>query len=105
MEYVQAARAIKAIHADGGLAFLAHPFLSKVDQLIAYYSSLGIDGIETWHSSHTKAQCGYLHDVAKRLNLYECGGSDAHGFYGNEPGIGESEAMIQEIEVKRWLKR
>lgn len=104
MEFVSAQDAINAIHADGGLAFLAHPFLSNADRDIAYYQTLGIDGIETWHSSHSSAQCGYLHDVAKRFNLFECGGSDAHGRYGNEPTMGESEAMIEMREVERWLK-
>lgn len=88
MNYVHVDEAIEAIHKDGGVAILAHPFLSNVEDEVLEYVRMGIDGIETWHSSHTTQQCLKLHHLAHKYHLIESGGSDAHGRYGNEPAIG-----------------
>ncbi len=80
--------AIKAIHADHGLAVLAHPGLSNCIEQIWKWKDLGLDGVETGHSSHSFSQVMRLHEVAMTLDLIETAGSDNHGRYGNEPPIG-----------------
>ena len=97
--YVSVAEAIRAIHADHGIAVLAHPYLSKVVLQIPNYLSMGIDGIETWHSSHSKSEVEDLHQIAKRYKLIETGGSDTHGRYGNEPALGECNPYMKESDV------
>ena len=98
--YVSVTDAIHAIHDDHGIAVLAHPYLSKVVSRIPDYISIGIDGIETWHSSHSKSETENLHQLAKRYRLIETGGSDTHGRYGDEPAIGECNPYIRESDVE-----
>lgn len=105
MDYVDVKQAIQAIHSDGGLAFLAHPYLSNVYADILYFKELGIDGIETWHSSHSAGQALYLHELAIKFDLYESGGSDAHGRYGNEPEMGESSCIVDQDGVLKWITK
>lgn len=80
--------AINAIHQDGGIAVLAHPFNSQCIKEIHRYHQLGIDGIETYHSSHNQKEVAICHELALQYKLIETGGSDNHGEYGNEPEIG-----------------
>lgn len=88
MEFVHVEKAIEAIHKDGGYAVLAHPYASKVVAQIPSYINYGLDGIETYHSSHKQVHIDHLHAIARNYDLIETGGSDAHGKYGDEPEIG-----------------
>lgn len=99
ISYVSVADAIHAIHADHGIAILAHPYVSGIKSQIPVYLSMGIDGIETWHSSQSKIEVEQLHKIAKRYKLIETGGSDSHGRYGNEPSIGECSPYMKESDV------
>ena len=99
--------AIEAIHQDGGIAVLAHPFTSHIDHLIKRFADMGMDGIETGHSSHNEDQMAYLHEKALRYELLETGGSDDHGHYGEEPQMGENRMEFRGMEelackVKCW---
>lgn len=91
---------IKAIHQDGGIAILAHPFLSKVGHALNYFVKIGIDGIEVSHSSVTPPQQQFLYDYCCHNHLLMSQGSDCHGIYGNEPDIGEG---IIELSLKEVL--
>lgn len=80
--------AIHAIHADHGIAVLAHPFASHMEHDLERMYQLGINGVEVYHSSHDQHMVAFLHAFAKDYRLIETGGSDAHGCFGNEPMIG-----------------
>lgn len=80
--------AIESIHRDNGIAILAHPFNSKCIDEIQRYKEMGIDGIETNHSSQNAKERIVCHNIAIQYDLIETGGSDNHGEYGNEPEIG-----------------
>jgi predicted metal-dependent phosphoesterase TrpH len=72
--------AIEAIHAAGGVAAIAHPCLTKrlsksLDELL----KLPFDGIEVYHSSHTRADTQRLRILAHERGLLPLGGSDCHG--------------------------
>ena len=95
--------AIKAIHKDGGISVLAHPASSHCFDEIERYISYGLDGIETYHSSHTAADIQRAHTIALKYKLMETGGSDYHGRYGVEPDIGSSELPEKEKENLSWL--
>lgn len=77
--------AIDLIHRAGGEAYLAHPgiypFEISLDRLISY----GLDGIEVYHSKHTKEQTDYWEQKATHLGLKRSGGSDHHGPYSRNP--------------------
>lgn len=91
--------AIHAIHKDHGIAVLAHPYSSRVVSSIPEYVQIGLDGIETWHSSHGQKQVDDLHAIAKRYKLIETGGSDTHGRYGEEPSLGQSNPFMKDEDV------
>ena len=39
----------------------------------------GLQGIEVYHSSHSKEEIAYYLEIARRFNLLVSGGSDYHG--------------------------
>ena len=76
------------------LVFLAHPhtlmsndkFSKKENwvnddfyELVKKLSEFGLNGLETTYSSYSKNISNQISEVAKKLNLLECGGSDYHG--------------------------
>ena len=76
------------------LVFLAHPhtlmsndkFSKKENwvnddfyELVKKLSEFGINGLETTYSSYSKNISNQISEVAKKINLLECGGSDYHG--------------------------
>jgi predicted metal-dependent phosphoesterase TrpH len=73
------AAVVEAIHAAGGIASLAHPGVTKRDDLIAPLAQSGLDAIEVYHSDHTAEQQASYRQTAARLGLLMSGGSDFHG--------------------------
>lgn len=81
--------AIDAIHAAGGLAFLAHPGLNKnlrrqFDILLEY----PFDGIEAYHVSHSQPRTSEYERIAQTRGLLVSGGSDCHGMIKGKPEMG-----------------
>lgn len=65
-------------------AFLAHPLLyhlgySRLDELLSYLKTLGLKGIEAYHSSNNSYESGKLRLMAHNHGLCISGGSDFHG--------------------------
>ena len=54
---------------------LEKEFLILLNEMISH----GLQGIEVYHSSHSKAEMDYYLEIAKRYNLLVSGGSDYHG--------------------------
>ena len=84
------AEGIALIHAAGGLAVWAHPFLevtsdrdvcASIDRLAA----LGLDGVEAFYVTHTEAQTRLLVEHCARRGLLTTGSADFHG-----PGHGRN---------------
>ncbi|MBN1192530.1 MAG: PHP domain-containing protein [Coriobacteriia bacterium] len=67
------------IRAAGGVAVLAHPGLSEVDDLIGELVSAGIVGIEAYHGSHDRHSRERYAHIAASYGLVATGGSDFHG--------------------------
>lgn len=83
-EYISPQKAIELIKMAGGVAILAHPLLYKLpleelDTLIGNLKEAGLDGIETFYSSNTGFDEGYVRKFANKYNLLMTGGSDFHG--------------------------
>ena len=53
--------------------------VDDIEKLIVYLKNLGLTGIETHHSSQTKALQNKLSIIAQKHNLIESFGSDFHG--------------------------
>lgn len=85
---IGAEEAIKAVHKAGGIAVLAHPkevkdefnlSYEQIESFIEDLKDIALDGLETFHSSHTKEDVDFYREVAKKNNLAESAGSDYHG--------------------------
>jgi len=83
---LDAAQAIRLIHAAGGVASLAHPLRSTgIDtpggaaSFIGRFAQLGLDAVEVQHPSQNRNQRRKLSRIARDLNLLATGGSDFHG--------------------------
>ena len=67
-----------------GIPVLAHPKTLKLEEkefliLLKKMISLGLKGIEVYHSSHTKEEIDYYLNIANKYDLLISGGSDYHG--------------------------
>jgi predicted metal-dependent phosphoesterase TrpH len=70
---------VDAIHDAGGLASMAHPGVTKRDELIAPLAAHGMDAIEVFHSDHSLEDQRHYQLIAQRHGLLVSGGSDFHG--------------------------
>lgn len=82
--------AIRAIHADGGLAVLAHPYLlsqqpRQIESILTDLAGLGLDGVEVYYTEHSDKYTALVSGLARNLGLLESGGSDFHGAV--KPGV------------------
>ena len=80
---------INTLHDAGGVAVLAHPILygysrSETTDLIRVLAKAGLDGVESFYTTHTPQDTNHLLQVCNALNLFPTGGSDFHG--NNKPG-------------------
>lgn len=71
--------ALEWVAEAGGVAVLAHPGLSGVDDLIPSLVRSGLAGIEACHASHDPSTAERYRSLAARLGLIVTGGSDYHG--------------------------
>lgn len=67
------------VHAAGGLASIAHPGVTRRDDLLARWARGGADALEAFHSDHGAGDEGRYLDAAAQLGLAVSGGSDFHG--------------------------
>ncbi|HEX6216365.1 MAG TPA: PHP domain-containing protein [Vicinamibacterales bacterium] len=70
---------VGAIHDAGGVASMAHPGVTRRDELIAPLVDSGMDAIEVYHSDHTPEDHRHYQAIAHRHGLLITGGSDFHG--------------------------
>jgi len=70
---------IEAIHQAGGLAALAHPFISTVDHHLDALAAMGLDAIEAYRPNLSGNEQLYIEKAAEHFGLCLSGGSDWHG--------------------------
>jgi hypothetical protein len=90
--------AVDSIVRAGGIAVLAHPGVTGVDDLIPELVDAGLRGIEAYHAEHTLAQCDYYTGLAGRLGLLVTGGTDFHGIPGTGTDLGQVEMSDSVLE-------
>jgi adenylyl-sulfate kinase len=104
--YPTVAEAISWIHEAAGVAVWAHPFWDVPDEqevqaAIDRYCAAGLDGVETFYTTHTEEQVHLLAERCAQLGLLTTGSADYHGpehrlfssfrdfdLYGREPNLG-----------------
>jgi len=70
---------IQLISGLQGIPVLAHPHLSKRDDLIPELVKAGLRGIEVYHTEHNGRVVEHYKRVAQKHHLLITGGSDCHG--------------------------
>jgi predicted metal-dependent phosphoesterase TrpH len=70
---------IDLIASVGGVVSLAHPGVTKRDDLIPGLAARGMCALECWHSDHDEAVTARYLALAEALGLAATGGSDFHG--------------------------
>lgn len=93
---------VRTILDAGGLAVLAHPGVTCVDDLIPGLVAAGLSGIEAYHADHTPLQCRTYARRASDLGLLVTGGSDFHG--PTAPGAGIGEVDMPDSVLTRLLE-
>ena len=74
-----AADVVGLIRGAGGIASLAHPGLSRRDDLIPALTAAGLAALEARHTDHDAATEAHYRTLARRHGLAVTGGSDFHG--------------------------
>jgi predicted metal-dependent phosphoesterase TrpH len=108
MEYVDAAQAIQAVRVAGGVAVLAHPGQYESFEVVPELVRAGLQGIEVWHPLHGPEEERRAQQLAVEYGLFQTGGSDFHGFYGevevqigsNSPAPNYFETLLRYIQKK-----
>lgn len=89
------AEAIALIHRAGGIAVLAHPGALCTRDRVVHLASLGLDGVEVLHPSHSWEDSRRLDALAGELDLVRSGGSDWHGAPDGARTLGMMRVPIQ----------
>lgn len=105
--------AMRILCTYGKAAFLAHPLLyhlgyAQIEALLVYLKSLGLKGIEAYHSSNNRYESDKLRSFALKHDLLISGGSDFHGIVkpNIQMGIGRGNMKIQKsllTELKKHI--
>jgi hypothetical protein len=78
---------IGIIHEAGGIASVAHPGLTRRDDLLPALVAAGLDALEARHSDHDAVMEARYRALARELGLAVSGGSDFHGDCGHRISI------------------
>jgi predicted metal-dependent phosphoesterase TrpH len=97
---VEPRECIEMIHGAGGIAVIAHAGIWNQFDLIPHLASIGLDGVEVWHSAHSREDSDRLEEIADRFGLAKTGGSDCHGKRGERPEL----LGTCGLEETRWKK-
>jgi len=90
--------AIELILGCGGFPVLAHPALTRRDDLIEYLVRLGVRGLEVYYPRHSPGDVSRYEKICNRFGLVATGGSDFHGSNKADIVMGASLTPPKEID-------
>ncbi len=111
------ADAINLIRNSGGIAVLAHPFTldlspAALRDYVAELADIGLGGIESHYSEHSREQTEQYLALVKEFNLAASGGSDFHGEVNPAIKLGRGfghlnvpDAVLEELELAKCAQR
>ena len=96
---------IDLIIKSGGIPVLAHPKTLKLDnndlrELIKYMKSIGLSGVEVYHSIHSKEERNEFLNIANDYDLLISGGTDYHGPV-NKPYIKLGSGENNNVKIRK----
>jgi len=95
---------IDLIHLTRGVAVLAHPGTLKHDEFITDLIGMGLDGIEAYHSQHSKNDVTRYKNMADKFGVIYTGGSDCHGPRKGKVLIGNQRVPYKVLEGLKKVK-
>jgi len=96
--------AIGLIEKAGGVAVLAHPMVSQVDELIPEFAKAGLRGLEVFYPNCSKTVMEYYRAIAEKYGLILTGGSDAHGDAKRNTFLGKTKISYDYVERLKKMK-
>jgi hypothetical protein len=81
------AEAIRTARRCGGITSWAHPPLDAVRRYLPEFVAAGLQGVELYRPRITSSDRKALKKLARRHGLIVTGGSDWHGWNGDQPGL------------------
>lgn len=100
---------IKIIKNAGGVAVLAHPRYGKskfsLNYLLESFKSMGIQGIECYHTNHSEDDIKKCVEFCENNNLIITGGSDYHGGLIEKRKLGKPEFFIQKEDLIKIINK
>ena len=97
--------AIELIRKAGGVAVLAHPMLTKVDELIPSFVEAGLGGLEVYYPGSSDNTTRFYEGLAKKYHLAATGGSDAHGSVKKHTYVGKMKIPYDLVEKLKEVCR
>lgn len=96
--------AINLINNSSGISVLAHPKSLELSQkefliLLKDLIKCGLNGIEVYHSSHTKEEMMFYKGICLENGLFMTGGSDFHGK--NKPEVLLAHGINDNLNIRR----
>jgi len=82
----------------GGVPALAHPAKIGSWPLVEEVLASGVEGVEVYHSDHTRAEVDRLLALAQARGLLVTGGTDSHGPCSDRP------SEIGSVEMPPWVR-
>lgn len=110
-DFIKVGELLDRIHNANGIAFLAHPYIYKIDNtekmvevLIQKYN---LDGIECYYSTFSSEQTEKMKSLCKKYNLFCSGGSDFHGKAKPDiqMGTGKGSLRVEKKYIDSWIQK
>lgn len=99
-----AAEVVGLIDAAGGLASMAHPGVTRRDDLIDGLAARGLGALEVWHSEHDELTRERYRARAEALGILATGGSDFHGDTPDRP-VRPGDSVLPAAAFARLVDR
>lgn len=90
--------AVEVIRKAGGVAVLAHPMLTNVDEQIPSLVRAGLGGIEVFYPNVSPTVVNFYKGIAQKHKIIPTGGSDAHGAIKPYTFIGKIKLPYEYVE-------
>ena len=96
--------AIGELRRVGAVVVYAHPHQMGGAELVPKFAEYGLDGIEAYHSDHSRAVTKKLIDIADKYGLLITGGSDCHGMNKGEMLMGRVKVPYRFVEELKYAQ-
>ncbi|HBG60886.1 MAG: hypothetical protein A2Y03_09200 [Omnitrophica WOR_2 bacterium GWF2_38_59] len=90
--------AIQLINEMGGVAVLAHPMITKIDEMIPGLVKEGLKGIEVYYPNVSSTIVEFYEGLAAKHGLVATGGSDSHGNAKKDIFIGKIKVAYSQVD-------